>query len=55
MNETPIDFDATNIPRFAIFRKRKVRITEYIDGRFWIIDTDDSSRSVARSQLTFIK
>lgn len=44
-----------NIPRYAIFRDRKVRIVDYEAGRFRIIDTDDSSRTVVRSQLTFIK
>lgn len=44
-----------NIPRYAIFRDRKVRVVDYEDGRFRIIDTDDSTRTVSRSQLKFIK
>lgn len=47
--------DETNIPRYAIFRGRKVRVEGYLEGKFWIIDTDDTQRSVYRQQLTFLK
>lgn len=44
-----------NIPRYALFRGRKVRIAYYDDGKFGIIDTDDSQREVTRQQLIFLK
>jgi hypothetical protein len=50
--------DETPIPRYAMFRGRKVRIIEYNAGGinpFRILDTDDTQRSVARQQLTFLK
>lgn len=50
--------DETNIPRYAMFRGRKVRIAHYTEGSltpFLIIDTDDSKRSVRRSDLKFLK
>ena len=48
--------DETNIPRYAMFRGRKVRVAEYLgDNKFRIIDTDDTERSVYRGQITFVK
>lgn len=50
--------DETNLPRYAMFRGRKVRILGYEAGAFnpfRILDTDDTQRSVARQQLTFLK
>ena len=47
--------DETNIPRYAMFRGRKVRVVEYLgDNKFQIVDTDDSTRSVYRGQITFL-
>ena len=47
--------DETNIPRYAMFRGRKVRVVEYLgDDKFQIIDTDDSTRSVYRGQITLL-
>lgn len=51
------EIDHTNIPRYAMFRGRKVRIAHYNDGArapFLIIDADDSKRSVTRADLTFL-
>lgn len=53
---TPID--ETNIPRYAIFRGKKVRILEYMaqaSRPFKILDTDDSQRWVTRQQIRFVK
>ena len=48
--------DETNIPRYAMFRGREVRVVEYLgDDKFQIVDTDDSTRSVYRGQITFVK
>ena len=48
--------DETNIPRYAMFRGRKVRVVEYLgNDKFQIVDTDDSTRSVYRGQITFVK
>jgi hypothetical protein len=50
--------DETNIPRYAMFRGRRVRIIDYDPGGlnpFRILDTDDTQRSVARTELTFLK
>ena len=51
------DNELGNIPRYAIFRNRKVRIAWYEEGElrpFHIIDTDDTQRAVSRDQLTFL-
>lgn len=49
-----------NLPRFALFRGRKVRIAWYEPGApfgncFHIVLWDDSQRAVKRTQLTFMK
>lgn len=49
--------DLGNIPRYALFRGRKVRIAWYESGEkrpFHIVDRDDSQRAVSRDQLTFL-
>lgn len=46
-----------NVPRYAIFRGRKVRIAWYEQGEkkpFHIVDTDDSQRAVRREDLIFL-
>jgi hypothetical protein len=56
----PIDHipvDETNLPRYCIFRKRKVRIIAY-EGANWfrIVDTDDTVRTIHRTQIdSFVK
>lgn len=53
-----IPIDETNIPRYAMYRGKKVRIVGYNSDsvrQFDIIDSSDHNRSVARSELTFIK
>ena len=47
--------DESKLPRYAIFRKKKVRIIGYEDGKFLILDSNDDERKVDRSQLTFLK
>lgn len=53
--------EETNLPRYVIFRGKKVRVLGYTKGEgsvpslFRILDTDDTQRSVRRSDLTFIK
>jgi hypothetical protein len=57
----PLDVEETLLPRFVMFRGRKVRITRYYHktetqpARFVIVDTDDRQRTVYRQQITFIK
>ena len=58
-----MDVTETNIPRYAIFRGRKVRITQYwpkdenlTEAKFMIVDTDDTVRFIWRSQIDrFVK
>lgn len=41
-------------PRYAFYRARLVRILNYLgDGRFEILDRDDSRRVAHRDTLTF--
>jgi len=47
--------EGTKIPRYALYRRRKVRVAGYDEGRFLIIDTDDSQTWVKRDQLTFLR
>ncbi len=50
--------DETNIPRYALFRGKMVRILSYESGSnrpFEILEGDDTRRHVARSQLTFTR
>jgi hypothetical protein len=45
------------IPRYAIYRKRRVRIAWYESGEkkpFHIVDSDDTQREVARDDLIFL-
>jgi hypothetical protein len=50
-----IALPAENYPRYAIFRGRKIRILHYEgDNRFRILDTDDTSRTLHRNDMTFI-
>lgn len=54
----PESIDATNIPRWALFRGKMVRILNYqpkATRPFEILENDDSRRWVARSQLTFTR
>ena len=61
MTTTPVE--ETNLPRYCIFRGRKVRIVGYLpaekghhDGIFQILDTDDTYRTIYREQIErFIK
>lgn len=55
MTESPADEALGKLPRYAIFRGRKVRVSHYEDGKIYIIDRDDTTRSVPRKMLTFIK
>jgi hypothetical protein len=50
--------DETKIPRYAMFRGKRVRILQYVSQAsrpFEILEADDSRRWVSRQQLTFIK
>jgi len=51
--------DKGNYPRYALFtsfgKKKKVRILYYEDGKFRILEGDDTQRSVTRDQLIFLK
>lgn len=49
--------DETNIPRYALFRGRRVNVVGYDSDtqKFTIVDTDDSQRTVYRGQITFIR
>lgn len=51
--------DETNIPRYALFRGKRVRVIEYKpEGStkpFKILDHNDEYRFVTREQLTFVK
>lgn len=53
--------EETTLPRYALFRGKRVRIVSYvpatatIGARFGIIEPDDSQRHVRRDQLTFLK
>lgn len=46
-----------SVPRYAIYRERKVRILAYhqANGYFEILDMYDQTRMVKRSQLRFLK
>lgn len=43
-----------SVPRYAIYRNRKVRIVGYEDGKFDIIDSRDQNRRVRRIDLKFL-
>jgi hypothetical protein len=47
--------DETNIPRYALYRGKKVRILGYEEGRFRILERDDTQRSVTRDQIIFLR
>lgn len=54
----PEAIDETNIPRYAIFRGKRVRVLNYepkASRQFEILEHDDSRRWVTRTQLTFTK
>lgn len=61
MDVTPVE--DTKLPRYAIFRGKRVRIIGYLpvteyrkEGRFQIVDTDDSIRFINRAQIDrFVK
>lgn len=43
-------------PRYCIYRKMKCRVISYDgDGKWWVLDTHDERRLVARSEFRFIK
>lgn len=46
-----------SVPRYAIYRERKVRILAYhkANGYFEILDIHDQTRVVKRTQLRFLK
>lgn len=46
-----------DVPRYAIYRDRKVRILAYhpANGYFEILDIHDQTRMVNRDQLRFLK
>jgi ribosomal protein S28E/S33 len=53
--------EETNLPRYVIFRGKKVRVLGYTKGSgsvpslLRILEADDTQRSVRRSDITFIK
>ncbi len=47
-----------NIPRYALYRGRRVRVVDYRPGErrpFIILNRHDQKIDVAREQLTFLK
>lgn len=58
MSDIKSENDLGNLPRYALFRGRKVQIAWYTKDSpkpFHIILWDDSQRDVSREQLTFMK
>lgn len=45
-----------NIPRYAVFRGRRLRVLQYLgDDRFELLDRGDERRRLHRSQFTFVR
>lgn len=45
-----------SIPRYAIYRNRKMRVLEYLgEGKFLLLDKDDSKLQVHRDRITLVK
>lgn len=43
------------LPRYVIFRKRRVRVIGYEDNKFVLLDHNDQKHWVTRDRITFIK
>jgi hypothetical protein len=48
--------NADNIPRYARYQGKRVRVIEYSgDGYFTILDSNDQQHRVKRERLTFLR